>query len=97
MVFKTGRQNTFLQQYKTEKNYVKTSTNQLKAEYYHNQIVNCRRTSSTRKVIREIFPNQNKRSNTFKFDHLYEKAESNNFISGICEKTYKRFQEMWDA
>lgn len=97
--FNTDKQNTFLQQeYKMAKSYVKTLMDQTEAEYYYNHIVNCRRTASTWKDIKEIVPIQNKTSNTYNVDDLCDKAEKfNNFFSRIGEKTYKRSQEVWDT
>ncbi len=93
---KAGRCDAILQElYKKERNQVITLINKTKADYYYNQINNCRRNSSaTWKVINDINPNKKRKSNTNIFENTSDKTEEfNKHFSYIGQRTYEQTQQ----
>ncbi len=94
---KCDRHNADLQeQYKQEKERVKTLSAECKARYYHNEFLNNKgNISKTWKTTREIVPDSKNISNNYNFDHVVDKAnEFNSYFANVGKNAYTKTQEI---
>ncbi len=94
-IFKVDRLNVILQNKYTDLNkHVKTPLYKVKREYYQNQITTSKNNiSRTWKIIKNVIPSQNKKSNASITENIQHIAEDfNNFFGIVGKYTFDKTQ-----